>query len=425
MSVRVHRKTSTAVAAVLTILAVMVSAAPPAAAQAPAPAPTPAPPPVTVGWNDGFFIQSPDAANRLLIGFVLQTDGRFSLDEPSPFSDTFVLRKVRPVFNGRVARFVEFRVMPELAGGSATLLDGYVDLRFTPAFRIRGGKEKTPVGYELLIGDASLLFPERSVVSLLVPNRDIGFSAQGEAAGGKIIYAGGIYNGSPLDGGSTAADIDTNSGKDLAGRVVVLPFRRGGSSPSALNNVGFHLGGSIGDQSGALPSLRTTGGQTYFAYAAATADGRRTRVTPAAFAYVGPFGGFFEYARSTSELVRAGNPLTATNDAWGVTASYVLTGESTSDRGVRPRAPFEPGAGQWGAVQLAARYAEISIDDEIFGRGFATAESSRKATQFTLGVNWYLNNIIKIYGTYERFTFDGPRDRANENAIIVRSQLAF
>ncbi len=391
-------------------------------ASQPAPAPTP---PVTVGWNDGFFIQSPDGANRLLIGFVLQTDGRFALDEPPPFSDTFVLRKVRPTFSGRVARFVEFRVMPELAGGSATLLDGYVDLRFTPSFRIRGGKEKTPVGYELLIGDASLLFPERSVVSQLVPNRDVGFSAQGEAVAGRIVYAGGIYNGNALDGGNTPNDIDTNSGKDLAGRIVVLPFRTSATPPSRWNNVGFHLGGSVGDQTGALPSLRTTGGQTYFAYAATTADGRRTRITPAAFAYVGPFGGFAEYARSTSEVVHAGAPFTVANDAWSVNASYVLTGESTSERGVRPRAPFEPGAGHWGAVQLAVRYAEIAVDDEVFSAGLATPDSSRKTTQLTVGANWYLTHYIKIYGTYERFAFDGPSERPNENSITVRLQLAF
>jgi hypothetical protein len=30
---------------------------------------------------------------------------------------------------------------------------------------------------------------------------------------------------------------------------------------------------------------------------------------------------------------------------------------------------------------------------------------------------------VKIYATYERFTFSGPR--ANENLILFRTQLAF
>ena len=160
------------------------------------PAPSLAPPPVVAGWNEGFFIQTPNGDNRLQIGFVVQADGRFSLDDPLPITNTFVMRKVRPTFTGRVAKYIDFKVMPELAG-SVVLLDGYFDIRFSPKLRLRSGKDKTPVGYELLIGDASLIFPERSVVSLLVPNRDVGFQAQGDLAGGKLLYSAGIFNGNP------------------------------------------------------------------------------------------------------------------------------------------------------------------------------------------------------------------------------------
>ena len=130
------------------------------------------------------------------------------------------MRKARPTFTGRVAKYIDFKVMPELAG-SVVLLDGYFDIRFSPKLRLRSGKDKTPVGYELLIADASLIFPERSVVSLLVPNRDVGFQAQGDLAGGKLLYSAGIFNGNPADGTSATTDVDTNNGKDLAGRIVV------------------------------------------------------------------------------------------------------------------------------------------------------------------------------------------------------------
>jgi phosphate-selective porin OprO/OprP len=378
---------------------------------------------VTAGWNDGFFIQTPNGDTRLHIGFVVQADGRFSLDDPAPIIDTLVLRKVRPTFTGRIATFIDFKVMPEMAGGSVQLLDGYFDIRFSPKFRLRSGKDKTPIGYELLLGDAYLIFPERSVVSQLVPNRDVGFQAQGDLAGGKILYAGGVFNGNPADGTNTIADVDTNSGKDLAGRVVILPFRSA-RSPHALSNLGFHLGGSTGSEIGALPSFRTSAGQTYFSFpAATTADGRRNRVSPAVFLYRGPFGGFAEYARTTQDIVTSGVPRTVTNQAWGVAASYVLTGETTSDRGVRPRAPFDPAAGAWGAVQLAVRYVDLTLDGELLAPGIAAAGSSRNARQLTLAANWFLNNYTKIYATYERFDFSGPRP--NENVVIVRAQLGF
>jgi phosphate-selective porin OprO and OprP len=385
--------------------------------------PLPPTPAVTAGWNDGFVIQSADGDNRLQLGVTLQADGRFSLDDPRPITNTFVMRKARPTFSGRVAKYFDFKLMPELAGGTTFLLDAYFDIRFSPKFRLRSGKDKTPVGYELLLGDATLIFPERSVVSLLVPNRDVGFQAQGELAGGRLLYAGGVFNGQPVDGSSSATDTDVNDGKDLAGRIVVLPFRST-RAPSLLSNLGFHLGASTGNQTGPLPSFRTSAGQSIFAFAATTADGRRNRISPAVFIYAKGFGAYAEYARTRQDVVRNGTSATIVNHAWQVTASYVVTGEATSDRGVRPRAPFDPSRGTWGAVQVAARYGELALDDAIFGGGMATEGSSRTARQATAGVDWFLNNYIKMYGTFERFTLnDGSRDA--ENVIIFRTQLAF
>jgi phosphate-selective porin OprO/OprP len=413
-------RTTTALTVALAFSGAAAAQTPSPAAQ---PAPAPAAPPAVAGWNEGFFIQTPNGDNRLQIGFIVQADGRFSLDDPLPITNTFVMRKARPVFAGRVGKYIDFKVMPELAG-SVVLLDGYFDIRFSPKLRLRTGKDKTPVGYELLISDASLIFPERSVVSLLVPNRDVGFQAQGDLAGGKLLYSAGIFNGNPADGSSAITDVDTNNSKDVAGRIVVLPFRTTTTPAHRLSNFGFHLGGSTGNQIGALPSYRTSAGQTYFSFpTTTTADGRRNRVTPAVFLYLKSFGGFAEYARTTQEIVTSGVPRTVTNQAWGVTASYVLTGEATSERGVRPRAPFDPAAGAWGTLQVAARYAELTLDNDLFTGGVAAANASRKAQQMTLAANWFLNNYVKIYATYERFAFSGPR--ANENLILFRSQLAF
>ncbi len=38
-------------------------------------------------------------------------------DDPAPFVDTFTLRKIRPTFTGRVAKYFDFKVMPDLGGG--------------------------------------------------------------------------------------------------------------------------------------------------------------------------------------------------------------------------------------------------------------------------------------------------------------------
>jgi phosphate-selective porin OprO/OprP len=380
---------------------------------------------LTAGWQDGFVVQSSNGDYRLVLGAVAQTDGRFSLDDPQPITNTFTIRKLRPVFSGRIAKYFDFKVVPDFGNGTAVVQDAYFDIRFSPKFRVRTGKDKTPVGYELLQGDAYLLFPERALASSLVPNRDIGIQIQGDLSP-RLFYAAGVFNGVP-DASSTTTELDTNNTKDLAGRVVWQPFRSTQTSAGALNGLGFQIGGSTGSQAGALPSFRTSVGQTYFSYApGAAASGDRRRVTPAVFYYYKSFGAFGEYMRSTQAITRTAIERDVTNQGWEVTGSYVLTGEAASDRGVRPKNVFDPAKGDWGAVQLAARYSVLAVDRDLFAAGFGAATASREARSFTIAANWYPAAYIKYYATFERTSFEGGNTaRPAENVILFRVQLAF
>src|SRR4051812_703453 len=143
-----------------------------------------APSPVAVKWNNGLDIGTADGANDFQIGTLIELDGRFGLDDPlHEVTDTFVMRRVRPMFQGRAAKYFEFRVMPDFGNGQTVLFDAYSDVRFPRTFRVRLGKDKTPLGLEQLYADYTLLLPERTLVSNLVPNRDVGVQIQGEAAG--------------------------------------------------------------------------------------------------------------------------------------------------------------------------------------------------------------------------------------------------
>lgn len=392
------------------------------AAQAPA---EPPPAPFTAGWQDGFVLQSSNGDYRLVLGAVAQTDGRFSLDDPPPITNTFTIRKLRPTFSGRVAKYFDFKVMPDFGNGTAVVQDAYFDIRFSPKFRVRTGKDKTPVGYELLQGDPYLLFPERALASSLVPNRDIGVQIQGDLSP-RLFYAAGVFNGVP-DASSTTTELDTNNTKDLAGRVVWQPFRSTRTPAGALNGLGFQIGGSTGSQAGSLPSFRTSVGQTYFSYATgAAASGDRRRVSPAVFYYYKSFGGFGEFMRSTQAITKTGTERDVTNQGWEVTGSYVLTGEAASDRGVRPKNVFDPANGNWGALQIAARYSALTVDSDVFAAGFGQATASREARSFTLAANWYPAAYIKYYATFERTSFEGGNAaRPTENVILFRVQVAF
>jgi phosphate-selective porin OprO/OprP len=399
-------------------------AARPAAAQTPA---VPPATPVLAGWQDGFFLQSADGNNRLNVGSIIQTDGRFAFGDTAPIVDTFTIKKARIVMTGRVAKYFEFRLMPDFGNGGLVLFDAYLDLRLSNKLRIRTGKDKTPVGYELLLSDPALRFPERSLPSGLVPNRDIGIQAQGDLAGGKVFYAGGVFNGVP-DGVTTTTELDTNAGKDLAGRVVIQPFRSASAPAGAQNGLGFQLGGSTGREAGALPTFKTSIGQAYFSYAAGvTAAGRHNRVAPAVFYYHGRLGAFGEYIRSTQAVAKGAVAQTVANQGWDVNVSYSLSGEAESDRLLRPARSFDPQAHTWGAFELIARYAELHIDRAAFDAQVALAGASRTAQAWAVGADWYANPFIKYYVVVERAVFDHDPHGARpaEDSAIVRVQMAF
>ena len=400
------------IAAVAASAGAQQSAAPPA-------------PPITAGWEDGFILQSPNGDNRLVLGLTAQVDARFPFDDPSPSSSTFTIRKARPTFSGRIAKYFDFKVMPDFGGGTAVLQDAYFDVRISPKFRLRSGKDKTPIGYEVLQGDAYLLFPERTLASSLVPNRDIGFQGQGDVSP-HFSYAGGVFNGVP-DGVSSTADVDTNGSKDAAGRILWQPFRSTATPAGALNGLGFHLGGSAGKQQGTLPSFRTLGGLTYFSYTTgAVASGTRERITPAVFYYYKSWGGFAEYIRSAQDVLGSEVTSRIANQGWEVSGSYVLTGEAASDRGVRPYHNLDPENGHWGAFQLAARYSEVHVDPEAFTTGLASETSNQRAAAWTIAGNWYPNTFIKYYAMYERTSLEGGGAGArHENVLLFRAQLAF
>lgn len=137
--------------------------------------------------------------------------------------------------------------------------------------------------------------------------------------------------------------------------------------------------------------------------------------------------------QSRQEISRAGVRKDIKNEAWQLAASWVLTGEDASFRGVNPRAPFAWGQGRWGAFEVAARVSRLDIDDAAFD-GNASARlanpnvSAREATDYGIGLNWYLNRYTKVVLNYDQTKFkDGATDgdRDDEKIFFTRFQAGF
>jgi len=391
---------------------------------------------VAAAGKDGFNLKSADGNFQLKLRGYIQSDARFfGADDQDSYPNTFLMRRIRPIFEGTLDKHFDFYLMMDFGGGSATVQDAYIDFHYVPQMRLRFGKMKGPIGIERLQSGANLLFMERSLPTNLVPNRDLGIQLHGELAQGAITYAVGLFNG-VVDGAS--ADTDVEDGKDIMARLFLLPFK---NNDGWLQNFGFGLARSSGIQNGtvsapALTSYKTPAQLTAFRYrsdgtAAGTviANGKRTRMSPQAYFYNGPFGILAEYVISEQVVKLDAANRKLGNSSWQVAASYMLTGQKLTFKGAALSNSFNPKENSWGAFELAARLSNLSVDENSFPLFADNAKSIQEINSIGVGINWYLNKNIKFSLNYEQSTFDRgaakEADRVQEKVISSRLQLSY
>lgn len=391
--------------------------------------------------------------------------------------DGFVARRLRPTIEGTLqGGKYGFRFTPEFAesgdgGGAATdnrrnntvrILDAYFDVNANDAYKLRLGKHKPFVGLERLQSGSDIKFIERSYVSNnILPNRDLGVSLYGDVLDKKVSYAVGFFNG-VQDGGENFTARDENNDKDFAWRLFTTPFA-GGDGPLAGLGLGVAGTWASSSETNSLPSnFKTPGQNQFFRYqttAAAAAkgtgadaakytsaatyatvsDGNRIRISPQAYYYKGPLGILAEWAQVRQDVgqvnskgERSGasqSQGTLKHDAWQIAATWLLTGEDASFKGVKPFNPFKFGesGGGWGAWEVGARYQEINLDKNSGtfadrGSSLATkinegafisdADTLTRATSngagyalgartWGIGLSWYHNENSKFLVNYD------------------------
>jgi len=393
----------------------------------------------------GFSIQSADGKNQVRLRGVLHFDGRYMLEDDTDLTDQWQATRIRPILEGTVGGIYDFRFTPDFGQGRTVIQDAYVTGRFLPEFQLTAGKFKMPVGLERLQSATDIRFVSRGFPTNLAPNRDLGLQVGGNLLADRINYAIAFANGSN-DGSSseTFGDVDLNDDKEYAGRVFVQPFLE--SDNFMLRGLGIGIAGTYTDQDGTaaqplLPTYRTPAQATFFRYRTGTtptlAAGERLRFAPQFYYSIGSFGLLGEYTEVSQDVARttaAGTTVgTVDSTAWQLAAHWFLTGEEESFRGFKPNSVFDWDKGTWGAFELVGRYQELRVSDDAFAGGadsFADpAVAARKASGYTLGLNWYLNQNVKWVLDYEHTTFDGGaaggKNRPTEQALLTRVALGF
>ena len=402
--------------------------------------------------------------------------------------DSIFLRQARIILEGYVFNDIYFKLMPDFAQTSTTsnlIPDAFVDFAYQPKASLLVGKYKPSIGLERLQGDANTVFLERAFPTNLAPNRDMGLQLHGafampgyktEKAPGPIdsknafTYQVGITNGTgdsgniAMNGALPNSSTQFANNKEFDGRIFAQPFQHSGYD--WLEGFGLGLSGSFSNPDHlALVAQRTPLGQSQFIdYTSMngqtaginggattprtiTSNGNSNRIYPQAFWYAGSFGLMGEYVASTQTLNASGgansgskvNNITQTNTASQVQLSYVVTGEDNQFEGVKPIRNFDPAKGTWGALQLAARWSQLSVGNDTF-KLLSPIKTASQATEFTVGANWFLNKYSLIRFDYENVWFTGGAgtqtgtannptyhiaNRPSEQVLSTRFQLAF
>ncbi len=379
--------------------------------------------------RDGLWFSTPDGATQLHVHGYVQADDRMFLDNTHGEAlDTFLFRRIRPLFEGTLFNAVDFRFMPDFGQTNPQIQEAFLELKTVKYAKLRVGKFKEPIGLEVLRSDRDLTFAERSLASDLVPLRYIGAQLSGSVLSNSISYSGGYFNGS--SDGSNGTFTQWSHGTEAAARVFFLPFATTGVT--ALQQFGVGVGGSAGHQSGTIAGLKTVGQTTFFKYSSsATANGQHNRLAPQAYYYAGPFGAMAEYTISSQDVLNKSLTRRMRNEAWQVAGSVVLTGEKNTYAGVRPRNASEHAVGfrRFGALELALRYSQLRIDGDAFPLFANPKTAAQGANERAIGINWYLNRYVKLGMDYEHTAFRMASSTItplhSENVLMNRIQLAF
>ncbi|MDD5272569.1 MAG: porin [Methylovulum sp.] len=406
--------------------------------------------------NKGVAFKSADEQYKLNLRGYVQADSNFYVDDavvtPAEM-DKFTIRRARLTFDGTLFKNVDFRISPDFGGGQVRLFDAFIDLHYFTGASLMVGKFRQPVSLERMQTATNLTFVERAYPAQLAPNRDVGVMLHGVFAypGYKAQYTPqpvfkeffgyevGVFNGVRDNQAVQNSDTEKDNNKEIAARLFSHPFSHSGT---ALEGLGIGVAGTWGQPQGnALNSLVSAGQQTILAYSnTATSSGEQYRIYPQMYWYWKSFGMMGEYLLSSQNLYSVGfnKHAVQNNEAWHINMSYMLTGENNSFFAIKPNNRFDPSAGTWGAFQVAARWSELNIDAVTFQNigtqanpySFASLSNSVKNAQsWALGVNWFLNDNLKLMTDYEETLFvggaAGKADRTTEQAVFSRFQVAF
>jgi phosphate-selective porin OprO/OprP len=301
-------------------------------------------------------------------------------------------------------------------------------------FDVRVGHFKEPFSLDEQNAITAWQFLENPLLDVFVPSRNAGIQFSdallGEPKAERLTWAIGAFK--ETDDLPSSNDSDEDQGYQITGRVTGLPIY------ADKGRKLLHLGAAFSHRNpdgarvnyGTRPESRVA----LFRYVDPDAfpAGFRFRDTVAdninlygleLAGIFGPLSFQSEYVRSDVETELGGD---LTFDGYYLQAGYFLTGENRTYRhdGARienpvVKHPFKLRGEErgWGAWEVAARYGAVDISDGPVRGG--------EHSSVTLGVNWFLNQNVKISTNYIHNEIDHDLYEGDFDVLQTRFQFEF
>jgi phosphate-selective porin OprO/OprP len=347
-----------------------------------------------------------DGLLRLDVRLISQGDWRDLSSQEIDTDTEFDLQRLRVGIDGVLLRRLEYQVEREMRDPRDPWRDAFVNLRLSRAVEVQAGHFKLPFSLEQTTGSKGLDFTDRSLAaSYLAPGRDVGVMVHGSTRGSTLSYEAGMFR----RGGKAPLlrdDPGDASPRTVAGRLVLRPWLP--STPKPLRALSLGVAATAGRVPEGLNGMRgrTLAEDVFFDRV--YVSGLRRRVGVEAQWRMGPVSAQGEVIRVRDERKHQGIDDQDLPDAlsrgWYLSGTWLLTGE-------RKKGTIEPtrrlSRRGFGALELAGRFESLGfgsdVTDGVPSRGPRAPRVVEKSDSvLTTGVNWYLNEFLKVQADLAR-----------------------
>lgn len=377
--------------------------------------------PKTDGYGDQLRRVRFDLDGTIYGDFEFMTQVDFA---PS-YSSTSVLK------SATLSKGVLTTTSTSLSTGSAlSYADVWAGVKDIPYIgRFRAGQQEEPFSLEEMIRDNFRTFMESGLPFAFVPRRNTGFQVMNSAYDDRMAWSFGYFFQQQVATSSNGVALDTTGdlfsphldATQFAGRLTGLPWYE--ADGQKLLHIGvsytylFRSNSSSSTNAGTL-DFKSSPEANIFSPLVDTGNFLATGVDlvdPEIALEYGPFSAQAEYVFASADNVTntAGKFMALDHNAsfygWYAYATYFITGENrpynktptpttyqaTFGR-VIPYHNFSISCGGSGAWEVAFRVSQLNTNDRAAGF------NGGLETDYTVGVNWYLNPYVEMMMNYVR-----------------------